>query len=426
MHTYEAMVAENPALGAKLTVPRLGLGNAVFKGRGMLEGFARTDAVGRFRARDAALDAWIAADPARGAKWAAPLAELRAVITRRDADRPRDERMDWLGRSSMLSAARLLYKWSLEQAKPDALREPGFQDRDAPRVRAWLADLDASLQLDADRAVVEHFLRLVLALPPEQQPPELTRWLAETTPAAAGNVDALVAGALARLYAAPALADRAARLAWFTREPGAFRAAADGFLSFAVALRPYDERRKAASDEDEGAFARLRPAFADALRTFDPARAYPDANSTLRVTFGTVGGYHPRDAVAYAPQTTLAGIVEKAGAWPFAAPPALLDAIRAARWGAYADPTLGIVPVDFLADLDITGGNSGSPTLDAKGRLVGLVFDSNYEGIASDWLHDPEMGRSVHVDVRYVLWYLDAVVGADALLVEMGVKPSVG
>lgn len=425
LQTLQDRITAEPALAAKLTVPRLGLGNSVFKNKGMLEGFARAGAVEHARTRDAGLDAWIAADPARAAKWAAPIAELRAVITRHDATRLADERMDWLGRSTLLSAARSLYLWSREQQKPDTLRELGFQDRDAPRTKAWLADLDASLEPGTERVVFEHFLRLVLALPVEQQPPELVAWLAQS-PGATADVDGTAAAAVTRLYGAPTLTDKATRLALLGKKPAIFEASHDGFVSLAVALSAYDERRRDADKADQGAFSRLRPAYADALRTFDPARAYPDANSTLRVSFGTVQGYQPRDAVTYTPQTTVRGIVEKAGAWPFAAPPPLLAAIQAGQWGAWADPALGTVPVDFLSDLDITGGNSGSATLDAQGRLVGLVFDSNYEGIGSDWLHEATMARSVHVDVRYVLWYLDAVAGADSLLREMGIQPSVG
>jgi hypothetical protein len=81
--------------------------------------------------------------------------------------------------------------------------------------------------------------------------------------------------------------------------------------------------------------------------------------------------------------------------------------------------------VDFLADLQITGGNSGSATLNAKGEITGLVFDGNYEALASDWLFKPELTRSIHVDIRYVLWLLDAVDGGDHLLREMGAAPSV-
>ena len=105
-------------------------------------------------------------------------------------------------------------------------------------------------------------------------------------------------------------------------------------------------------------------------------------------------------------------------------PPALLDAFNTKNFGPYADEKLnGEVPVDFLSDLHITGGNSGSATMNAKGELVGLCFDGNYEAMASDWVFVPSITRTIHVDFRYVQWLLDAVEGGDHILKEMGVEP---
>lgn len=418
-------LAADPSTSPMLGVPRLGLGNAVFKAKAMVDGFARGKVVERALARDAALDAWVAADAGRAVKYGPSFAELRETITRRDATRRRDELMDYLGRSDLLGAARSLYRWSIERPLADVRREAGYQDRDVARAKARFDDMQRGLHVETDRRLVGHFLSLIFALPEAEQPAELRGWMEKNALVSPENASLSVAFALDHLYRSPALVTSAARLDLFDRPRSAFEGSADGFLSLAVALRPYDEAREAAQKEDDGAFSRLRPVFVGALRTFEPARAYPDANGTLRVTFGTVQGYKPRDAVSYAPQTTVAGIVEKAGPWPFAAPAPLLAAIDAGKWGPYADPSLGTVPVDFLADLDITGGSSGSPTLDARGRLVGLAFDSNYEGIGSDWMYNGGLSRSVHVDIRYLLWYLDAVAQADGLLTEMGISPAI-
>ncbi|MEM9494248.1 MAG: S46 family peptidase, partial [Myxococcota bacterium] len=113
------------------------------------------------------------------------------------------------------------------------------------------------------------------------------------------------------------------------------------------------------------------------------------------------------------------------GEKPYNAPQDLLDAYNAKRFGPYVDPTLdGQVPVDFLADLDSTGGNSGSATINRRGELTGLLFDGNYEAMASDWLFIPELTRSIHVDIRYVMWVMDAIHGAHHLMREMGVTPA--
>jgi hypothetical protein len=137
-----------------------------------------------------------------------------------------------------------------------------------------------------------------------------------------------------------------------------------------------------------------------------------------------VEGYTPRDATFYQPQTTLRGVVEKeTGKDPFENPKTLLAAAAdAAKTKAYVDPELGDVPVNFLSTCDTTGGNSGSPTLNANGELVGLLFDGNYESIDADFLFHVADTRSIHVDMQYALWILDAVDHADALLKELGVQ----
>jgi hypothetical protein len=148
----------------------------------------------------------------------------------------------------------------------------------------------------------------------------------------------------------------------------------------------------------------------------------PDANSSLRVTFGRVRGYVPREAVTMAPQTTLAGAVAKhTGEDPFDLPARVREAFAAKRYGRWADPELGDVPIGILADCDTTGGNSGSPTIDGAGRLVGVNFDRVWENVANDFGYNPDVARNVNADVRYLLWLLDEVEHADELLKEMGV-----
>ena len=150
---------------------------------------------------------------------------------------------------------------------------------------------------------------------------------------------------------------------------------------------------------------------------------YPDANGTLRITYGKVTGYVPRDGVAYTPFTTLEGLAAKASdTEPFDAPARQLELIRAKRYGGREMASLGSVPVNFLTDTDITGGNSGSPTLDADGELVGLAFDGNIESVAGNSLFDPALKRTIHVDVRYMLWLMEHLEPAPRLLEEMAIR----
>ena len=122
------------------------------------------------------------------------------------------------------------------------------------------------------------------------------------------------------------------------------------------------------------------------------------------------------------PQTTLAGAIEKhTGHEPFDAPERVREAAAAKRPRRWVDPRPREVPIDFLADCDTTGGNSGSPMIDGEGRLVGVNFDRVWENVANDFGYNPDIARNVSVDVRYLLWLLEEVEGANDLLRELGI-----
>jgi len=158
------------------------------------------------------------------------------------------------------------------------------------------------------------------------------------------------------------------------------------------------------------------------MEVFPEKRFFPDANSTLRVTYGQVHGYTPRDAVYYQPSTYLKGVVEKyqPGDYEFDVPQRLLELYENKDFGPYADET-GDVPVCFIGTNHTTGGNSGSPALDAQGNLIGLNFDRVWEGTMSDLYYDPVICRNIMVDARYILFIIDKFANASHLIQEMDV-----
>jgi len=150
---------------------------------------------------------------------------------------------------------------------------------------------------------------------------------------------------------------------------------------------------------------------------------YPDANATLRFTYGKVKGYVPREAMAYSPFTYLFGVVEKdTGQEPFNVPEKLAQLYRTKDFGPYADPLKKDVPVNFLSTTDIIGGNSGSPIMNGNGEQVGIVFDGNYEGLGNDFFYSEERGRTISVDIRYVLFITDKFGGANYIFKELDIK----
>ena len=153
------------------------------------------------------------------------------------------------------------------------------------------------------------------------------------------------------------------------------------------------------------------------------SKSYPDANRTLRFTYGDVKGYVPRDAAIYQPFTNLSGVIEKdTGREPFDVPEKLKQLYRAHDFGPYATPDGQNVPVDFLSTTDIIGGNSGSPIMNGRGEQVGIIFDGNYEGLGNDFFYNDAKGRAIAVDIRYVLFIADKFGGAGYILKELDIK----
>ncbi len=178
------------------------------------------------------------------------------------------------------------------------------------------------------------------------------------------------------------------------------------------------------SDDVMAAEAKLavaRPLFIEALRKMDPTLVmYPDANFTMRMTYGSVLDYYPADAVHYDFVTTIDGLMEKEDPTSdeFIVPKKLKELYEAKDYGQYADKNGNLI-VCFLSTNDITGGNSGSPILNAEGHLIGLAFDGNWEAMSGDIAFEPELQRTINVDARYVLFIIDKFAGAKNLIDEL-------
>ena len=176
-------------------------------------------------------------------------------------------------------------------------------------------------------------------------------------------------------------------------------------------------------NEADNALAAARKTYTAGLLEWKEGQpSYPDANFTMRLTYGKVGGYSPKDAVIYRYYTTLDGVMEKEDPdnWEFVVPDKLKELWKNKDFGKYALPD-GKMPVAFLSNNDITGGNSGSPIMNAKGELIGLAFDGNWESMSSDVMFEPDLQRCINVDIRYVLFIIDKFGGAGYLLKEMDI-----
>jgi Peptidase S46 len=398
------------------------LANTLTYTKGALEGLTRGGAAADRQALEQKLKAWIQANPERRATYRGLFQRLDAIFAAkkrtRDADAALRE-MTWF--PSLLGDALSIVRNAENRPKPDAEREPGFQARDQEQLDDAARVLGKRYSRKLDAALLTEAAERSAKLPGRVARPLLRPLIGGAKP-----TDANIEAAVARVYAQTKLENENVRMHWLEAASLAkLKKSADPMIRLALALRPLQRAAERHSHAYDGAMLVERPRYVAALRAESNEPLAPDANRTLRITFGSVVGYRPKpDAAMYAPFTTVSGVVKKTtGKPPFDTPQDLLDAARAHRFGRYVDRRLGQVPVDFLSDVDITGGNSGSPTLNARGRLVGLAFDGNYEAMASDWLFMPHITRAIHVDIRYVLWILDAVDHDARVLKELGVTP---
>ncbi|PYQ30106.1 MAG: S46 family peptidase [Acidobacteria bacterium] len=330
--------------------------------------------------------------------------------------RERDLILDWLPRAQMVGQAFNIARVATERPKKDIDRLARYQEREWPSLLQSSVRAQRTLELHSDRAILGTFLNEAAKLPADQRIKPI-----DDAVAAAASVNAL----LDRLYGSTKVASQEERAKMLNESTAQLRARNDAMVDFALSLLPLLNAREERDMAWSGAMIRLRPRYFELLRNMSGnAPIYPDANSTLRITFGRIAGYRPKDATWYTPQTTLRGVVEKEkGEEPFASPKTLLDAAKDPNsMVGHQDPDLKDVPVNFLSTCDTTGGNSGSPTLNANGELVGLLFDGNYESIDADFLFHEADTRSIHVDTQYMLWIMDAVDHADHLMKELGVR----
>jgi hypothetical protein len=421
---------QDKALAIKVAGRVQGLNNNLTNQKGTLEGLVKGGALGMKQAREKELEAWIAADPIRQKKYGDVLPALGALQAESEKTREQTATMMTLATSSTyLGAAQTIYRLAVQRPKADMDREPGFQERDWPRIREGQERMQRTMDATADRALLGWALGLTAALPAEQRIAAVDQAAGLKPGMPKADAEKAIDVFLQRLFEGTKLGDRDFRLSLIEKSTADLLATKDPFILLAAAMEPLEEAHRESAKTHGGAQERLMPRYMEALLAKAGGLVAPDANGTLRVTYGQVMGVDAKDGLYYKPLTTLAGIIEKhTGEGDFDAPKVQLDAINALRSGKktpYVDASLGDVPVNFLSTVDTTGGNSGSPTLNGKGELVGLLFDGTYESVASNFLFDPTTTRSIHVDSRYMLWNMAEVDGAINLLQEMSIPDTV-
>jgi hypothetical protein len=412
----EELTKDDPAGKIKVASLTKGLANVMKNYQGKVDGMNHTHFLQKKLDYEKEFQAWANADPARKVKYGDILSKEKEQYTVLEKTKDRDNVFGiFQGLSGTIPGeAMQIYSISKELEKPEGKREPGFTEEAVTEFADGLKYAYNDFYEPLDKAMLERALTMASELPQGQRITGLEFIFADKSKTIKQFVD--------EAYVGTKLRDAEFVKELLKKTPAELEGLNDSFINIAASLYPMSEEIRKTSQSFGANVTELRRVYLDGLYEWKGTGMYPDANSTIRFTWGPVKGYKPADAVWYYPFTSLQGVVDKnTGTEPFNAPAELVSLQEKRDFGRWADPELDDVPVAFLNQCDITGGNSGSPVMNAKGEIIGVAFDGNYEAMISDWQYDYALQRCISVDIRYVLFITEKFGKAGFLLDEMGV-----
>jgi hypothetical protein len=322
--------------------------------------------------------------------------------------------------SPLLSIASIINKWSIEKQKKDSEREAGYKEADLPAVEQKVRAAQKTMIWEADKKSVEYFLQRIVELPEDQK---VALWEDEIRGKNPQRMPGDVGKFVESIYKTSRLASAEERVKWLRLSGEDLLKLNDPLLRFASELEKERELINRKEKELWASYLRLMPDYLRGLVAWKKADLpYFDANGTLRLSYGQVKGYSPRDAVTYGYLTSLRGVFEKyTGVEPFDVPASLSRAYREKDFGDYIDKRIHDIPVNFTSSNDGPGGNSGAAVLNANGELIGVSFDRNIESLDQSYCFNPLISRRLQVDMRYILFVTEKVDKALNVLEELTV-----
>lgn len=417
---------KDPKLKIRNADQIFGMSNSLKAYEGTVAGLKRMNLVSRKRAEESDMKQWLDANQSAKAKYGEALPQLEAFYRDLTSNSLKQNALSGLLNSgNLLETLEFAYERALSRDLPANERALQFTDQALPLVTEQLGSDWEEREPEAEAKLLAASLARLADLPTDQKIQAVEKLFEgksgkERRDAEAEFASKAIESAKFKSF------DEVKKL--FTASAADLRAIDDPALKLVIAV--VDENAPLAKKQTRilNSIVKVRPQYVAAMQEFRQATKrglpyYPDANFTLRFTYGDIRGYKPRDAITYDYQTSLAGVIAKdTGEEPFDAPEKLKELFRKRDFNSYADPRLNDVPVDFLATTDIAGGNSGSPLMNGRGEITGLVFDGNYEGLGGDYAYDINSNRTIAVDIRYVLFLTEKFGGAGYLFNEMQIK----
>lgn len=382
----------------------------------------RFGVVDQKRKDEAAFTDWIKGSPDRQARYGDVLPSLQKAYEELQKTQPRDSIIQQIaGLSDFFAVAGIIGAVAADKEKPQAERNPALATG-ALRARSALPEIFADRIPGYEREMLTFLLRKAAELPPAQRIEPIERRFGSLSGSARVRAEEDFARAVTE---SKNLGTPEAVAKLFDMSLAQLRELNEPVIGFAAEIGAFNGQIAARTRAFNSTVGRVRPLLLRGMSEMRGALPYPDANRTLRFTYGEVRGYVPHDAAVYQAFTNLSGVIEKdTGREPFNAPEKLKALYNARDFGPYATADGQNVPVDFLSTTDIIGGNSGSPIMNGRGEQVGIIFDGNYEGLGNDFFYNDAKGRAISVDIRYVLFIADKFGGAGYLLKELDIKNS--
>jgi hypothetical protein len=417
----EELAGEDRELQIKYAAQIKGLNNNLKYTQGMMEGLKRTRLLEKKRKQESEFTKFLKANPELDKKYGQVLPEIAKVYADLWTYNKKQLMLgNLLGSSPLLGGANYMYRWSIEKQKAEKDREQGFSDRQVERTKKRVAAQRDLIDIPADKKLLTIVMDKAADLPEGQKIAAIEKILGNKT--GAERKDA-AKKFVEEMFARTIFADFDKALELYDKSEAEIKAINDPLIQFAAELEKENKEIQDKYDAFVGAVLKLRPQWIQGLSEWKKGNLYPDANGTIRFTYGYVKGYSPRDAVKYHWITGLNGVIEKdTGEEPFDNPKELTELFYKKEFGRYLDKTINTVPVNFLHTTDITGGNSGSPVLNGKGEVIGLAFDGDYEAMTSDFIYDPDLTRTISVDIRYVLFITEKFGKAANVMKELEIQ----
>ena len=386
---------------------------SIDNGRKLYEGgeiaLRRADAAAKRKAEEEKFAAWINATPQRRAEYGELLPSLKRVSDTYYSASARDRVLRTFPSAAYTPVFRQFY---------DAVVAVRDNTKLTDEKRNQITQSYANREPIIEREMLKFFLKEMAELPKAQQLPTIENIFSRFQ----GKERREAEASLAEKISENEMFDTADELiGLYGKSLEDLRKIAPNAVELVLAIA--DERGKTIERNNNfnAEIDQYRRLYQKGMAEMKRGVLYPDANSTLRFTYGKVEGYSPREAVFYTPFTFIEGMLEKeTGSYPFLVPSKLKTLYQNKDFGRYGEN--GKMPVNYLASTDIIGGNSGSPMMNANGEQVGLVFDGNYEGLGNDIIYDKNYGRTIAVDIRYVLWVTEKFGDAKWVVDEMTTK----